>query len=715
MSVTLSIPALVLLALLSSCVKAPEKVAFKGSSEQNDDDSMPDDTTTVGGDDDEPTEIDTEPTQENMDPLDDATEPKAFQALTWPQGQVLPSFPAPASMQDHFILREESKVLDVKSAAFQHKLGKADADGWIANKGDGEGHMIYGPNISRLPIGGNEAEFRLKRSGDAGDYDVLAVVDVYNSTTGTLLIEKKITGKDLPISNDFTSFRLPFKFSKYDDKIETRVFFSNRATIKVASVSIQRNQSTEELVLFASLKGIVNRQQPRLFSYEGDAYAEGAFTWLKSVNVAYVEVKDKWTLISKYKKELSGLIIYDPDVPDSLNLATTVALSKRGLIASPALAEILTKAPYNFPVIESYRDKFANKVEVYQYMLDKVWPTLSHRLVIGINPQGVLASLREYAVATGVATFYLDPIIEAESKLLNSFLGGMEKGSPYLGWWPEEEAGIARASEYGVMTIASDFSSNLTFHSGLPRDFVIKKTPDKPKLQNKIYVGFILSDGDNLQYIEHLMRKLWNNPDRGKVPMGWTMSPATIDAMPGALSYYYKTATDNDNLISGPSGLGYVFPNNWKDKDALKAFVQHTETYIRKAGFKVITIWNTVVGATNADTGKIYGENAPSLLGLTSQNTGGGLTVFPNQLPSMALACNYCTSAQAMIDHVKNGSKGWNGNEPRFLMIQAQPWTDVTPSSFLKVKESLGPEYVVVRPDHFFMLLRESKGLKSAE
>ena len=65
-----------------------------------------------------------------------------------------------------------------------------------------------------------------------------------------------------------------------------------------------------------------------------------------------------------------------------------------------------------------------------------------------------------------------------------------------------------------------------------------------------------------MQYVEHLMRKLWNNSDRGKVPMGWTLSPAMVDAMPGALNYYHQTSTDNDVLISGPSGYGYAYPNN---------------------------------------------------------------------------------------------------------------------------------------------------------
>ncbi|RYY15293.1 MAG: hypothetical protein EOO04_28825, partial [Chitinophagaceae bacterium] len=232
-----------------------------------------------------------------------------------------------------------------------------------------------------------------------------------------------------------------------------------------------------------------------------------------------------------------------------------------------------------------------------------------------------------------------------------------------------------------------------------------------PKLQNKIYVAFILGDGDNLQYVEHHLRKLWNNPDRGSVPIGWTLSPAMLDAMPGALNYYSKSGTINDNLISGPSGYGYAYPNTFPNQQSLNDFVSRTEDYNRRSGLRVVTIWNTITGGIDPKVGETFARLAPSVLGLTGQNTGGGLTIYDKKLPGMALSCNYCTNEKAMKEHVAKAASGWNRNEPRFIIIQAQPWQGVTPTSFKNVAASLNEDYIVVRPDHIFQLLREAHGL----
>jgi len=469
--------------------------------------------------------------------------------------------------------------------------------------------------------------------------------------------------------------------------------------------------SPAEMYLFASLKGIVNRKQPRIFSYEGDAFAEGKYTWLESLGLKWNEPADKWSLITKYRSELSGLIVYDPAQIHTVNLATLLAKDKKALIVSPALLSRLSSAPYNLPVLLDLRGQFTSKLQVYQALYDTYWPALDHRLLIGLNPDTHKASLREYATALGAAVVWLDPAIPAESSLLNSFLSSMPAGSNFMGWWPEEAPGIERASSYGISTIASDWCSNLTVHSGTSRKVNLKPLPPKPGLQNKIYVAFILSDGDNLQYVEHLMRKVWNNPDRGSVPMGWTLSPAMLDAMPGALNFYWQTATANDNLISGPSGYGYVYPNSWPNQKLLDQFVSKTENYNRRAGFRVVTVWNTITGGINQNVGQSFAANASSLLGLTAQNTGGGLTIYNSSLPGMALSCNYCTGDQAMKDHIATASAGWNGASPRFVIIQAQPWTNITPTNFKNVAASLNANYVVVRPDHLFQLLREANGL----
>jgi hypothetical protein len=636
----------------------------------------------------------------------------AIAQITWPAGQLLPSFPASAPTQDLITLRETSTLWEAEGSTLGHGTGRLETDGWLCQTGidAANQHMLYGPYNTSIPAGPNVAEFRMKVDNNTANNDPIVDIDVRNATTGQILATQTVTRQQFPVAGNYTNFTLPFTMPADNQSLELRVYWRGTSYTKVDWVGVQQNGSSAEMYLFASLKGIVNRTQPRIFSYEGDAFAEGQYTWLQSLGLNWTEPADKWTLITKYRSELSGLIVYDPLQIHTVNLATVLAKDRGALIASPSLAARLTAAPYNLPIVLDLRGQFTTKLQVYQALYNTYWSGLDHRLLIGLDPNNHKASLREYATALGAAVIWLDPKVAAESTLLNSFLSSMTAGACFMGWWPEEEPGVTRASSYGIATVASDYATNLTVHSGMPRTVTIKPMPAKPTLQNKLYVAFILSDGDNLQYVEHLMRKLWSNPDRGAVPIGWTLSPAMLDAMPGALNYYWQSSTTNDNLISGPSGYGYAYPNNWPSQ-SLNQFVAKSEDYNRRAGLRVITIWNTITGGINQTVGQSYASNAPTLLGLTAQNTGGGLTVYNQRLPGMALSCNYCTHEQAMKDHISSASAGWNGASPRFIIIQAQPWQGATPTSFKNVANSLGADYVVVRPDHIFQLIREANGL----
>ncbi|MGS2761750.1 hypothetical protein [Sinomicrobium sp. M5D2P9] len=637
--------------------------------------------------------------------------------VTWPSGQLLPSFPASAQTQDLIILRETSSRWQGEGPELSHNTGRLESDGWLCQTGIDEAnrHMIYGPYDTTLPAGPNVAEFRMKVDNNTANDDPIVDIDVRNATTGQVLASQTITRTQFPVAGNYTNFSLPFTIPADNQSIELRVYWHGTSYTKVDWVGVQQNSSSAEMYLFASLKGIVNKTQPRIFSYEGDAFAEGQYTWLESLGLDWNEPADKWDLITKYRNEISGLIVYDPAQIHTVNLATMLAKDQGALITSPLLLSRLTSAPYNFPVLVDLREQFSSKLQVYQTMFDTYWPNLDQRLLIGLNPDIHKAALREYATALGAAVIWLDPKVTGESELLNSFLSSMPDDANYMGWWPEEEPGVQRASSYGIATIASDWATNLTVHSGMPRTVNVKPAPPKPALQNKLYVAFIISDGDNLQYVEHLMRKIWENPDRGSVPIGWTLSPAMLDAMPGALNYYYESATDNDNLISGPSGYGYTYPNSWPSQNLLNRFVVKTEDYNQRAGFRVITIWNTITGGIDLNVGQTFASLAPTLLGLTAQNTGGGLTIYDNNLPGMALSCNYCTNEQAMKDHIATAASGWGGSEPRFIIIQAQPWNNVTPTSFKNVAESLNEDYEVVRPDHIFQLIREANSLPASK
>ena len=472
-----------------------------------------------------------------------------------------------------------------------------------------------------------------------------------------------------------------------------------------ATLDYPHPANADETTLFASLKGVINATQPRIVTYEGDTVT----TWMQDLGLTWVQPADNWTIITKYLSEISGLIVFDSNQPDTINLATTIAGQRHALVAPPSLVAQLTAAPYNLPILVDLRGQYSSKLAVYQALYNTYWAGSTHRVLIELNPS-ISGAVREYAIGIGAAVVWLDPRVSAENTLLNSFFSSMGTGTTVMGWWPEEQSGVTAASQHGIATVASDWSTNLTMFSGTSRTVNVKPTPPKPALQNKIYVAFILSDGDNLQYVEHLFRNLWTNADRGKVPMGWTVSPAMLDVMPGILNYLYTSGTANDDLISGPSGLGYAYPNSMTQAQ-LDQYVTRSEDYTRRAGLKVITVWNTITGGINATVGADFASKCPDLLGLTAQNTGGGLTTYGtgySRLPGYALDCNYGTNEQALKDAIASASSGWSGTSPKFILVQAQPWQGVTPTSFLNVMNSLDANHIVVRPDNWFQLLREN-------
>ena len=490
-----------------------------------------------------------------------------------------------------------------------------------------------------------------------------------------------------------------------------------------------RGPSTEELYLFTSLQGLVNMTQPRIFSYDGDAHAEGPYTWLRNLRYQYNEHTGipAWNIFDKYVSEVEGLIIYDPDQIHTVNLATMLAKEYKSLITAPSFIEKLTAEPYNLPIKLDLREKnYSNKMEVYQDMFDNYWNEgyTDKRVLIGLDPGEHKASLREYAVALGAAVVWLDVKNNnrAERTLLVNFLTSMPAGAVYMGWYTDEGEGIKTASQQGVATVPSDFCSNLTFHSGTSRTIKPKPMPAKPELENKIYVAFIISDGDNLQYVEHRMCLFWTNSSlgRGSIPVGWTVSPAMVDAMPGALNYFHNSATNNDVLVSGPSGYGYIYPKHWatataaKTKTDLSQYVSKTEEYNVQAGIRVTTFWNSITEGINQIEGEIFADNAHTLLGLTGQNTGRPLEIYNESLPGMPLSCNYCGDVRYVREHIESAANGWNGNSPRFIIIQGNPWnSEITPAGFKRAFDELSSKenYVAVRPDHIFQLIREANGL----
>ncbi|MGH7881937.1 MAG: GxGYxYP domain-containing protein, partial [Candidatus Dormibacteraceae bacterium] len=243
--------------------------------------------------------------------------------------------------------------------------------------------------------------------------------------------------------------------------------------------------------LMTTLQGVVNRTRPRLYCL---LFADD-HTWLQTARVPFTLVGDPWTLVAKYAAEAKGSIVWDPAVPDSLNVATSLAGLENAVVASADLAKKLAGAPYNLPVLKDLRGQFSDKVAAYNWALSALWPQLTHRMLIGIAPQlpGVSSFpyLRDYIVANRALVFWLDPAVQREANLFASILNRVAPNTPYLGWFVDqhESQGVTLCSQHGVPVLAADFVTNLTVWSGVPGQVRAEQPQAQtPALENKIYL-----------------------------------------------------------------------------------------------------------------------------------------------------------------------------------------------------------------------------------
>jgi hypothetical protein len=250
--------------------------------------------------------------------------------------------------------------------------------------------------------------------------------------------------------------------------------------------------------------------------------------------------------------------------------------------------------------------------------------------------------------------------------------------------------------------------------AGTRRSIRVPAAPPPPPLQNRVYVAFNLSDGDNMQENEHRMRQLWDDPARGTVPLSWTISPGLLDAAPGLLDWYWRTATPRDELVAGVSGLGYIRPDQLPCGD-YSHFTRRSSRYLAGAGLTVIHL----LDASNtlpACAARAYRDDIPSLLGLL-QWAGGSPT--PTLLGGHSSALPYvnmygpATSAGALVSAVQQGAAGWDGRTPRFLAVLGLAWT-LAPRDFGAAMRALtgqSASYTFVRDDQLMALIRRAHGL----
>ncbi|HLZ60558.1 MAG TPA: GxGYxYP domain-containing protein [Ktedonosporobacter sp.] len=521
-------------------------------------------------------------------------------------------------------------------------------------------------------------------------------------------------------------------------------------TIQHLDVYDIRGASHEAQLTIATLTGLINRPQPQVYLLSGndDAFwlsqALGGIPLSSQQSMAEPapqsgdEALD--ALITFHRHDIQGLVIYDPHLADTINIATMLAGQREGIVVSPDQVQDL-QARYDLPILTDLRVyQWHNRLQAYHWAQQHLLSNSSARLVAGLDPI-VTTGLRSFLVATRTFIYWLDSrnyLPEqgegwlSERHLMQDILNSFSPGTAHLGWFIDEGSGVSLTSEAALPVLASDYFLNLEVWTSLQPLLPVTpalsslgaSSPEVTPAANSVYVSFTLSDGDNLQYCQHRLAQLWRDGARGSLPIGWTCSPILLQAAPVLADYYLRTRTANDELIAGPSGVGYMFPSRWPSEQ-FSPFLQRTGKLMQAMGMTTLEVLDTdllhsaglPLLSVISLTGMTFGNRgrqqrfveALAPFGLQGILSGSGVwAVSWGKVDGMPVYHNLglAGSVKSALTLIRTISTFYI-QRPLFLNVYVLAWT-MTPTDLQQVVQQLGPDYKIVLPGTLLALLSRS-------
>lgn len=116
----------------------------------------------------------------------------------------------------------------------------------------------------------------------------------------------------------------------------------------------------------------------------------------------------------------------------------------------------------------------------------------------------------------------------------------------------------------------------------------------KLDLKNKEYIIFYVGDYDASSWITQRTPSIWDDPNRGKLPLMWCISPVLAERVPMVLHNFRTTASANDYFAAADNGAGYLMPGMLQEPrplsglpSGLNAWANHCRKYYRQWGLSI--------------------------------------------------------------------------------------------------------------------------------
>ncbi len=404
-------------------------------------------------------------------------------------------------------------------------------------------------------------------------------------------------------------------------------------------------ESYDEAMAVACLEGIINRNGPEVYVLSRKNTRPEFWLDLLSKDGRWLQGRERKpladinALVKLAGTRLKGVIIWDPAVPASANVATIIAGVQDGVVLSPEFADRYL-ASWHLPVIQDLRGQFtgaetgSKKNDAYRwaireylakgrcsshrlclfedsfstrargdigYVLTRDWAVKSRSFVFDLSPWGDERPLDDPNQRLGLdlETYKMvlaETLRQSSGKHMTE-LAGFFVFSKYSNMPGHKSAHEPVPTEWETVWLISPYNCyqntvadqcfNQSLHSQAPRRPLTQhQFAQKVSLENKTYLCILMADYDSATPLYDFLPKHWNNPDRGKIPLAWGINPNLLETYPDLISYFYSTASAADTFTSDASAAGYMNPNRVQ-KEYLPLFVKHNRRFFREADMTI--------------------------------------------------------------------------------------------------------------------------------
>ena len=202
-------------------------------------------------------------------------------------------------------------------------------------------------------------------------------------------------------------------------------------------------------------------------------------------------------LLNSMASTIQGMIIYDPNSMDSVNIATMLAGQRDGIVVSPAQAAALQGPPHQLPVIADLRIyQWKNRIQAYTWAENNLLKNSATTLIAGLDPK-ISGALRSFLVATRTFIYWLDASkwipdifngLISESGLMQRIFSTFPAGTIHLGWFVDEPHGVELTSKAAMPVLASDFFENLEVWTSVQNVPAIQQAQAGTELDKEVMV-----------------------------------------------------------------------------------------------------------------------------------------------------------------------------------------------------------------------------------